>query len=68
MNESWPLAGNYFNLLRPRSEIGTEFIQVLREQQLALRSVRLFGICRMLSLTSITGEIHRIIQEEEKVT
>ncbi len=58
----------YLNLLRPRTKIGTEFLAVLQEQRLALRLVRLFGISKMLSLTSIRDEIHRIIPKEGKET
>ncbi len=43
-----------------------DFTEPLLEQQQGLRLVRLFGIYPMLTLTSIAGEIHRLIQKEER--
>ncbi len=68
MNDYCPLLNQYTNLLKRSTTIGTEFMQELRGQQLVFRLVRLFGISKMLGLTSIIGEIHRIIPVEVKVT
>ncbi len=62
----WPSVRNYYNLLKNRTEIGTEFMQQLLAQELELRLVRLFGICRTLTLISITGAIHRSIPSGAK--
>ncbi len=59
---------NYYNLLKNRTVIGTEFMQQLRAQELEFRLVRLFGIYPTLILISITGAIHRLIPNAEKVT
>ncbi len=66
MNDSCLQAGNYVNLLKPLSEIGTEFTQELLAQQEVLRLARLFGISRTLSLISITGVILHLTPKEEK--
>ncbi len=68
MDDICLLVDKYTNLLRSSSEIGTEFTQELRAQQLVFRLVRLLGIYRMLTLTSTIGEIHRITPEEVRVT
>ncbi len=67
MNELWPKVDRYMNLLKRSSKIGTEFTQELQVQQQVLELVRLFGISRMLTLTSIIGETVRLIPKEEKV-
>ncbi len=56
----------YINLLRPCTRIGTEFTRELLAQQEVLRLARVFGISKMLSLISITGETVRLIRNEEK--
>jgi len=52
---------NYYNLLKSRTAIGTEFMQQLRAQELELLLVRRLGIYRTLMLISITGAIHLLI-------
>ncbi len=56
----------YINLLRPCTKIGTEFTRELLAQREVLRLARVFGISKTLSLISITGEIARSTQNEEK--
>ncbi len=57
---------NYYNLLKVRTEIGTEFMQQLQAQELELRLVRRLGIYRTLILISITGAIARLIPKGGK--
>ncbi len=68
MNSPCQFLNKYSNLLKPLSEIGTEFTQELRVQQLVLELVQHFGISRTLTLISMTGEIARLTQEGEKET
>ncbi len=65
-DESCLLVNKYTNLLKVRTEIGTEFMQELRAQEWVFRLVRVFGIYRTLSLISITGETARLTLEEAK--
>ncbi len=67
MNSPCQLVAKYTNLLKPRMRIGTDFILELRVQRQVLDLVRRFGMSRTLSLISITGEIARLIQNEERV-
>ncbi len=58
----------YLNLLKPLSEIGTEFMRELPAQQQVLALVNRFGIYRTLTLTSMIGAIRRSTPEEERET
>ncbi len=66
--ESWRKVGEYMNLLKPCTEIGTGFTRELLAQREVLRLARLFGISKTLSLISIHGEIARLIQKGGKAT
>ncbi len=66
MNDNWPSLVKYYNLLKPSSEIGTDIMQALLAQREVLHLARLFGICKTLSLISITGEIVHSTPSVEK--
>ncbi len=45
MNDTWPLAKKYINLLKPCTRIDSKFMQALREQQLELDSLFKTNLC-----------------------